>query len=234
MGAIMAFAKRRGIAVVEDCAQAAGGFYRDMPIGSIGDLASFSFFPTKNLGAIGDGGIVVTSDGKTATALRALRQYGWDENRQTHGIGLNSRLDEIQAAILSLKLVSLDADNVRRRTLAKRYAHGLAGLPLKLPATRADALHAFHLYVVGCEDREALRKHLGVCGVNAGIHYPQAVHQHDGYAQRVRVAGSLAVTEELTASVLSLPMYPELRDDECDQVIAAIRQYFGDRRNAIQ
>lgn len=226
MDAISRFAKRYGLAVIEDCAQATGGFYGDKRLGSMGDAGTFSFFPTKNLGAIGDGGMVVTSNEKIADAVGQLRQYGWDKQRLTRNIGVNSRLDEIQAAILSVKLPALDTDNARRAALAARYDRAFAGLPLGLPAMRPNTRHAFHLYVVTCEARAALQKHLLAAGIAAGLHYPVPVHLQDGYSTRVRVAGPMAVTERLANQVISLPIYPELSDAEQDQVIGAVRTFF--------
>ena len=226
MEAITLFARRNGLIVIEDCAQAAGGSYKGKRLGSFGDVACFSFYPTKNLGAIGDGGMVVTSSPDIAERVRRLRQYGWDERGKTQDIGVNSRLDEIQAAILSAKLPSLDTDNNRRARLAARYADGLAGLPITVPRTRPEASHVFHLYVVACDDRDTLKSHLASAEIGSGIHYPLPVHRHDGYIQRVRLVGELAVTNRLAGRVLSLPMYPELKEEEVDKIITTIRSYY--------
>ncbi|MEA2992552.1 MAG: hypothetical protein QOD40_1472, partial [Alphaproteobacteria bacterium] len=156
MDAIVTIGKRHGVRVVEDCAQATGGSYRGKRIGSFGDVACFSFYPTKNLGAIGDGGMVITADASLAARVRCLRQYGWDEARQTREAGLNSRLDPLQAAILGVKLPHLDADNARRAAIARRYHDAFAGLPITLPVARENASHVYHLYVVACDDRAGL------------------------------------------------------------------------------
>ncbi len=228
LDAIGAIAKRHGLKLVEDCAQAAGAGYRGRRVGSIGDIASFSFYPTKNLGAIGDGGAVTTPDAGLATRVRRLRQYGWNEARETEDVGLNSRLDPLQAAILSAKLPHLDADNARRAAIAERYARGLAGLPLGLPQARPDAAHVYHLYVVAADDRDALIAHLAKQGVGTAVHYPVPAHRHKGYAERVRIpAAGLPVTDRLVGRILSLPIYPELTDAEADRVIAAIRGCFA-------
>jgi dTDP-4-amino-4,6-dideoxygalactose transaminase len=226
MGAINSFASRHGLSVIEDCAQAVGGSYKGRQLGSLGDSACFSFYPTKNLGALGDGGMVVTSDAKLAGRVRQLRQYGWDEHGNTHGIGVNSRLDELQAAILAAKLLSLDADNARRAALAARYAAGLVGLPLRVPATRSGSRHVFHLYVIACDERGALKAHLASAGITTGIHYPLPVHRQDGYTQRVHVPARCVVTERLVERILSLPLYPELQEYEVDRVVTAIRAYY--------
>ena len=227
MNAIMEFAQVRGLAVIEDCAQAAGGSFRGKPLGSFGYAACYSFFPTKNLGAIGDGGMVVTSDANLAEAVRRSRQYGWDDSRQTQAAGVNSRLDEIQAAVLSAKLPTLDAGNARRAAIAERYTTAFESLPLKAPAIRAGSCHAFHLYVVACEQRDGLRRHLAGAGIDAGIHYPRPVHRHGGYAERVRLASELPTTEMLADRVLSLPIYPELKDSDAARVIDAVREFFS-------
>jgi dTDP-4-amino-4,6-dideoxygalactose transaminase len=226
METITDFARRHGLIVIEDCAQAVGGSYKGKRLGSFGDAACFSFYPTKNLGAIGDGGMVVTCNPDIAMRVRRLRQYGWDERRQTSDIGVNSRLDEIQAAILSAKLPSLDTDNNRRARLAARYADGLAGLPITVPRPRPGANHVFHRYVLACDHRDGLKSHLASAEIGSGIHYPLPVHRQDGYAQRVRLAGKLTVTDRLAASILSLPMYPELQEEEVDRIIATIRSYY--------
>jgi dTDP-4-amino-4,6-dideoxygalactose transaminase len=227
LDAVEAIAKRHGLRLIEDCAQAAGARHRARRVGSVGDVASFSFYPTKNLGAIGDGGMVTTADATLAERVRKLRQYGWNATRETEDIGVNSRLDPLQAAILGVKLRHLDADNARRAEIAQRYAGGLAGLPLTLPASDNSVDHVYHLYVLACDDRDALAAYLAKEGVGSAVHYPVPVHRHKGYAERVRVAKSeLPATNRLIGRILSLPIYPELADAEVDRVIAAVRGYF--------
>jgi dTDP-4-amino-4,6-dideoxygalactose transaminase len=227
MEAIGALARRAGLRVIEDCAQAAGGSERGSRVGSFGDIACFSFYPTKNLGAIGDGGALVTSDAELAARIRRLRQYGWDETRKTREIGLNSRLDPLQAAILRVKLPRLDADNTRRGAIARRYGEGLAGLPLTLPAVRKDASHAFHLYVVACGNREQLMAHLQGDRISTAVHYAEPVHRQSGYAEKVRTPrAGLPATERAVARILTLPLYPELSDEQVDCVIASIRGFY--------
>jgi len=233
MTAIMKVARRLRLKVVEDCAQAAGATFEGRAVGTFGDAGTFSFYPTKNLGAIGDGGIVVTANPRLAEAIRRLRQYGWDEKRVAGKPGVNSRLDPIQAAILGAKLPALGAENKRRGALAARYAKGLAGLPVTAPAIAAGAGHAWHLYVISCPDRDALRRTLEDRSIETAIHYPVPAHRQKGYAGRLRVSKQgLPVTEKLARRILSLPLYPELADDEADTVIAAIRAHYehGARR----
>jgi dTDP-4-amino-4,6-dideoxygalactose transaminase len=217
-------ARRHGLALIEDCAQAIGGRYRGRRLGSIGDIGCFSFYPTKNLGAIGDGGMIFTSDAKLAARVRRLRQYGWDEARNTHEAGLNSRLDPLQAAILHAKLPHLDADNARRAAIARRYKAGLSGLPIATPQEHAGAQHAYHLYVVSCACRDDLMAQLAKRGIGCAVHYPVPVHRQRGYAERAIVpAQGLPVTDYFCRQILTLPMYPELSDDDVDQVVASIR-----------
>lgn len=228
MTAVRAVAGQRGLKVAEDCAQAAGARHQGARVGSLGDIACFSFYPTKNLGAIGDGGMIVTSDADLAARARRLRQYGWDGVRATEEAGLNSRLDPLQAAILGVKLTSLDADNARRVAIARRYGEGLSGLPLSLPAAASGTEHIFHLYVVETDARDALMKHLAGKGVGTAIHYPVPAHRHRGYAEKVVLpSGGLPETERLAGRILSLPIYPELGDPDVDAVIAAVRSFYG-------
>jgi dTDP-4-amino-4,6-dideoxygalactose transaminase len=226
LDAIGAIAKRHGLKLVEDCAQAAGARYRGRRVGGIGDVACFSFYPTKNLGAIGDGGMVTTADAALASRVRRLHQYGWNEARETEDVGVNSRLDPLQAAILGAKLPHLDTDNARRAAIAARYARGLSGLPVTLPGAREGCTHVYHLYVIACDKRDTLMEHLGRHGIGCGIHYPVPVHLQKGYAERACVPErGLLVTEHLAGRIVSLPIFPELGDGEVDRVIAAIRDF---------
>lgn len=229
METITVFAKRHGLIVIEDCAQAVGGSYKGKRLGSFGDAGCFSFYPTKNLGAIGDGGMVVTRDPDIAMRVRRLREYGWEGHQPSCDIGVSSRLDEIQAAILSAKLPDVDTDNGRRAKLATRYADGLAGLPINIPQARLEGSHVFHHYVLAIDNRDSLKSHLKSAEIETGIHFPLPVHRQNGYAQRVRLAGKLSVTDWLAARVLSLPMYPELHEEEVDHIIATIRAYYSTR-----
>jgi len=223
MGAIRDIAAKRGLVIVEDACQAHGAEILDRKAGTIGVAGAFSFYPTKNLGAFGDGGAIVTSEDALADAARRLRQYGWDEHRRAHAAGVNSRLDELQAAVLRVKLPYLHDEVNRRRTIAARYSQALADADIAIPSDAAGGLHVFHLYVVRCEERTRLAEELARRGVGTAIHYPLAGHQHPAYAGRVR-HGSLAATERVVARVLSLPLYPELDDSEVERVIEAVRE----------
>jgi dTDP-4-amino-4,6-dideoxygalactose transaminase len=223
MGPLLALARAHGLKVVEDAAQAHGAEGAGRRAGSLADAAAFSFYPTKNLGALGDGGAVVTSDPDVADRARMLRSYGERERYDSVIRGTNSRLDSLQAAILSVKLARLEERNERRREIAALYQEGLAGLQLDLPEPVGDGLHAFHLYVVRVRDRDAVAERLLVEGVETLVHYPRAIHEHPAYAS-LAGPGTLPVSERLAREVLSLPLYPELADGEAEQVVAALRK----------
>jgi len=228
LSAIRDFAYRHGLRLIEDCAQSHGALYRGQMTGTFGDVGCFSFYPTKNLGALGDGGMVVTGDPAIAAALREIREYGWRERYVSARVGINSRLDPIQAAILGAKIGNLEADNARRRTIADRYDAGLAGLPLTLPVRRPDANHVFHQYVIRFAERDVLREWLRTAGIATGIHYPVPIHLQPAYRYRLATGPSgLGVTERAARQILSLPMYPQLSPQRIDRVIARIRAFFS-------
>jgi dTDP-4-amino-4,6-dideoxygalactose transaminase len=227
MDSILDVAKKHGIPVIEDCAQATGAIYKGRRVGSIGDAGCFSFYPTKNLGAIGDGGMVVTNSQRISDRIRRIRQYGWDARRETDRLGINSRLDEIQAAILGVKLPLLDLNNEHRAAIAHRYSVAFAELPLGLPRQRPETAHVYHLYVLSCDDRDGLRRHLMDNKVLAGIHYPVAAHRHGTYASRVSLsAAGLETTDSVVDRILSLPIYPELPEADVGRVIDGVNSYF--------
>jgi dTDP-4-amino-4,6-dideoxygalactose transaminase len=218
------FAVARDIPVIEDCAQAHGALYKGKSVGTFGVLAAFSFYPTKNLGALGDGGMIVTRDAEVAARARQIREYGWVDRYVSSSVGLNSRLDELQAAVLRVKLRKLDADNASRRRIAAQYDAGLATTGLVLPTKRGDVEHVFHLYVVRSSARDTLQARLKDKGVGALVHYPVPVHRQPAYAGRLPGGDSLPETERAAREVLSLPMYPELTTDEVARVIEAIHE----------
>jgi dTDP-4-amino-4,6-dideoxygalactose transaminase len=229
LDALASIAERRGLTLIEDCAQAHGAAWQGRRLGSIGRAGCFSFYPTKNLGAIGDGGLVATNDGELAARARALREYGWNERRESTIAGFNSRLDELQAAILRVKLEHLDRDNARRASIADRYDAALAGTALRAPERRSGSTHVFHQYVVRSPEREAVLGALRERGIAAGVHYPVPVHLMPGYRGRIRGSEALPETERAAREVLSLPMYPELEADAVDTVTRAIRSLFQER-----
>ena len=224
LGPLVEMARDRGVRLVEDCAQAHGACYGGRRVGSFGDVAAFSFYPTKNLGAFGDGGLVTTDDDEIADRARGLRQYGWRERYVSAAPGWNSRLDELQAAILRVKLRYLDEDNARRASLAQLYDELLADTSVTRPRVREGSRHVYHLYVVRSPQRDALIGHLAEAGVQALIHYPVAVHDQPAYRGRIR-HGALGVTESIAREVLSLPMFPELPEDGVRAAAKAIATF---------
>ncbi|MCX6982861.1 MAG: DegT/DnrJ/EryC1/StrS family aminotransferase [Verrucomicrobia bacterium] len=214
MPAIRAIAQQHSLRVIEDCAQSHGATLGGKIAGTFGDAATFSFYPTKNLGAIGDGGAVVTRDASVAARVRELRQYGWKSRYISDTTGMNSRLDELQAAILRVKLPHLRTDNQRRRDLATLYAMHAVNSAITLPPVRSGAEHVYHQYVVRSPQRDALMAALKTNGVPTAIHYPQPVHTQPAYLGRIATgAGGLAESERACREVLSLPMHPQLTDD---------------------
>jgi dTDP-4-amino-4,6-dideoxygalactose transaminase len=214
------------VPVIEDCAQAHGASRGGRKAGSFGTVGCFSFYPTKNLGAVGDGGAVTTDDGDLMERLRQLRQYGW--TRKYHvdvSGGRNSRLDEMQAALLREKLPMLDVSNQQRRSIAKRYNRAFSALPLRCPPSVGTDFVG-HLYVVRCADRDALRTHLERCDIATDIHYPLPDHLQTGYFS-AQTSGELPVTEDACRTVLSLPCFPGLTEDEQTSVIAAVEGFFA-------
>lgn len=224
MTTIAVIAKRHGIPVIEDCAQAHGATLGGRHVGAFGDVAAFSLYPTKNLGAFGDGGIVTTDDERLAETIRALREYGWRQRYISDLKGMNTRLDELHAAMLRVRLKYLAADNARRGAIAAAYDRGLAGL-CPLPARRAGASHVFHQYVIRVADRSAVQERLRAAGIGTNVHYPVPVHLQPAYKGRTWLAGGgLPATERAAAEVLSLPMFPQLTDEQVAEVIAALKQ----------
>ncbi|HEM62452.1 MAG TPA: DegT/DnrJ/EryC1/StrS family aminotransferase, partial [Chloroflexi bacterium] len=206
---ILSIARRHGLRVLEDAAQAHGAEYKGRKAGSSGDVGCFSFYPTKNLGAFGDGGLVATSDADLAERLKLLREYGWAERYVSSTKGTNSRLDEIQAAILRVKLKKLDEWNAIRREHAALYDQLLAGGPVVTPAEMEYGKHCYHIYAIRSTRREGLRQFLRQNGVGALVHYPVPVHLQEGYRDLGLGEGSLPVTEQVAAEVLTLPVAPE-------------------------
>jgi dTDP-4-amino-4,6-dideoxygalactose transaminase len=220
-------AENHGLVLLEDCAQAHGASLQGVKAGAWGKAGCYSFYPTKNLGAYGDGGMVVTADIALAERVRGLRDYGKVDRDHLGEIGLNSRLDELQAAFLRIKLRRLEGWNLRRRELARRYLEGLDGLPLILPSWDEEESHCFHLFVVSCDERDALRAHLRSEGIETAVHYPVPLHLQKPYRETGAHAAPCPAAESAVRRVLSLPLYPHLTDSEQDKVIEAVRGYFA-------
>jgi dTDP-4-amino-4,6-dideoxygalactose transaminase len=223
----MALAAPRGIRVLADAAQAHGARYRGAPVGAVGDAAAWSFYPGKNLGALGDGGAVTTADHALADRVRTLRNYGARVKYQHEEPGVNSRLDELQAAVLAAKLPHLDAWNGRRRAIAARYGAELEGLGLGLPRVAAWADSAWHLYVVRVRGRDAFQQALRAQGVETVVHYPVPPHLQPAYRGLGHARGDFPLTEAIHDEVVSLPIGPHLDEWSVDRVIAAVRAVAG-------
>ena len=223
LAAVLAFARQHGLKVIEDAAQSHGARYKGKRIGAHGDVVAWSFYPGKNLGALGDGGAITTDDPALAERVRVLRNYGSKQKYRHEVVGFNSRLDELQAAFLRHKLTTLDADNAHRAEIAAHYTQGLQGLPLLLPEVADACAPVWHLYVVRHANRDALAQALVERGVSTVIHYPVPPHLQPAYAHLGMGHGDLPIAERLHREVLSLPMGPHLRLDEADAVVAAVR-----------
>ncbi|HKI97597.1 MAG TPA: DegT/DnrJ/EryC1/StrS family aminotransferase, partial [bacterium] len=227
MGALSALAARKGLLLIEDCAQAQGATIDGRTVGSIGDFGCFSFYPTKNLGALGDGG-AITGNAAWMERARALRTYGWTAPQYAeYPHGVCSRLDELQAALLRVKLGVLERDIDARRAIVGHYREALAGLPVGLPSERSGCRHVYHLYVIRTDRRDALREHLAAQGIATGVHYPYPVHLQPGLAAAARIPYPLTATERLCTEILTLPLYATLTDTQVERVAAAVRSFFA-------
>jgi dTDP-4-amino-4,6-dideoxygalactose transaminase len=234
MSALTRLCAEHGLELIEDCAQAHGTRYKGALAGSFGSAAAFSFYPTKNLGAFGDAGAVVFRDSAAANRCRALREYGWTKRYVSEFTGINSRLDELQAAILATKLPHLDEEIGARQAIARMYDDGLSGL-IETPVVSRESRHAYHLYVVRCAERDSLRSSLEQAGIGSGVHYPVPVHLQPAYSGRVAVSrGGLGVTEALAREVLSLPMHPFLVPEQVQRVIEVVGDWVKRRQGITQ
>lgn len=223
MGALLELVQGSDIYLIEDCAQAHGARWREKPAGSIGVVGCFSFYPTKNLGAIGDGGAVVTDHPDVDRRIRLLREYGWVKRNESSIPGDNSRLDELQAAVLRVKLENLEVDTMERRALAAQLTAQLTGFvtpPMELP----DRRHVFHLYVIQTDHRDELQRELKRRGIGTGVHYPMPVHCQEAYAHRLGERGGFPHAERVCCRVLSLPLYPGLTTSDVTRIVEAVRE----------
>ena len=226
LAAIQGIVEEHNLILIEDCAQAHGARLKGQRVGSFGALGTFSFYPTKNLGALGDGGAIATNDPELAAQVRLLKEYGWQERYVSHVAGMNSRLDPIQAAMLAVKLQHLDDENAKRREIAARYTAALADTPLILPACADNVEPVYHQYVVQHEQRDELQQFLRARNIGSLIHYPVPVHKQPAYEGRVELpAGPLTVTEGLAKRILSLPIHAQLTDEQFDRTVAAVRDW---------
>jgi dTDP-3-amino-3,4,6-trideoxy-alpha-D-glucose transaminase len=226
MEPLMAVARAAGLSVIEDCCQAHGARIRGKRVGTFGEFGCFSFYPTKNLGAWGDGGAVISDDPALGRQVKLLRSHG-EEPRYHHQIvGTTARLDAVQAAILRVKLRRLEAANVARRRLGELLREGLEGTSVELPEpAAADGDHVYHLFIVRTRRRDALRDFLGERGIATAVHYPFPIHRTDAYADLGLGEGSLPAVEELAAQICTLPLFPSMSDDEVARIVQAVRDF---------
>jgi aminotransferase EvaB len=221
---LMEIADRYGLKVVEDCAQAQGAYYKNRRCGSIGTASTFSFYPTKSLGGYGDGGMVLSDDVSIVKLARSLRFYGMEEAYYAERHGFNSRLDEVHAAILALKLPKIDGWIARRREIADRYRLGFATSGLRMPQENGYGRHVYHLFVVETEDdRDAIVARIAGRGLKCGVQYRWPIHTMRGYQDLGYREGQFPVAEEKAKRIFSLPIYPNLSDDEVDEVVSVVR-----------
>jgi dTDP-3-amino-3,4,6-trideoxy-alpha-D-glucose transaminase len=227
--AIVEVARRAGVRVIEDTAQAHGAYLRGRRVGSLADIGCFSFYPTKNLGAWGDGGAIVTRDRKLADRVRLLRSHGESPRYHHRIVGTTARLDALQAALLRVKLRHLDARNDDRRRLGAALRAGLEGTSVELPLAACDgADHVYHLFVVRSKRRDALREHLTAHGVSTAVHYPFPIHRTEAYAPLGLGPWSLPVAERLAEEICTLPLFPTMSDGEVQRVVSAVESFQGE------
>ncbi|HEY6118855.1 MAG TPA: DegT/DnrJ/EryC1/StrS family aminotransferase, partial [Pyrinomonadaceae bacterium] len=224
MDAVMQVARAHNLKVIEDNAQAFGAEYAGRKTGSIGDVSCLSFFPSKNLGGCGDGGMVVTNDAAVAERVRMLRTHGWRKKYFPEFVGYNSRLDEMQAAILRVKLRHLDNWNERRRVIAETYRERLTDDVAKVPTEATNARHVYHLFMIEVDDRDSVQQYLKEQGIPTALYYPQPLHlaeplKHLGYRE-----GDFPVSERASEKTLSIPFYPEITNAQLERVVNAVKQ----------
>mgnify|MGYP001481089491 FL=1 len=225
MDKILKIAKKYKLKIIEDCAQAHGAKFKNKKVGSFGDASCFSFYPTKNLGALGDGGMILTNNLKIYTSSKLMREYGWKDRYISSIKGWNSRLDEIQAAILRVKIKYLDKDNAKRIKIAKKYIEELANLPIVLPKIQKNSLHVFHLFVIRSKQRNKLRSYLSKKKIYTNIQYPLPIHKQIFY-KKTNMNLKLKNTEKISNEILSLPIYPELKIKQQNMLIYHIKKFY--------
>ena len=226
MNAVKVIAQRKGLEVIEDCSQAHGAEINEKKVGTFGTLATYSCYPTKNLGGTGDGGVILCNGQKIAEQIKSLRQYGWNNQRESIITGFNSRLDEMQAAILRVKLKHLSEDNKKRRAIADQYDDAFKDLPITLPHRPKNELHAMHLYVIECDNRDTFLKYLRNRGIGASLHYSLPVHKHTAYSKRIYGGDELPHTEAFYKKNLTLPIFPELTQESIDMITSGVQGWF--------
>ncbi len=222
---IAEIASQTGVALIEDCSQAHGAEYKGKKVGTYSSVSTFSFYPTKNLGGLGDAGLVATSSRIIASKIRRLRQYGWDKKRCSHYPGINSRMDELQAAVLRIRLTSLDGKNDRRRAIADQYYNAVIDPRITLPARRELCQPVFHQFIIRTEERDVFSKVLLANGIETRVHYPRPIHLEPAYSGRIGTGPSRCrVSELVSEQALAVPIYPELTNHQVTRVAQAMQQ----------
>ncbi len=216
------------IPIIEDCAQSFGSHFKNKKAGTFGKISCFSFYPTKNLAAIGDGGAIITNSNKLYKEMKSIRQYGWNYNRISNKLGFNSRLDEIQAAILNLKLNYIDQNNLKRKKIAKKYIKNFKNLPIRFPKILKGTFHNYHLFVILVKERNKLLKHLNKNNIFPSIHYRYPLHKMPTF-KKFKVS-DMKCSDKMSSMMLSLPMYPELKMYQQNKVIKKISDYFHTKK----
>lgn len=224
MEEIKTFAKRHNLFIIEDACQAHGAVYKGRRVGSFGDIAAFSFYPGKNLGAWGDAGCLVTNSKKISQTVSQMRNYGQKEKYHHKFVAWNRRMDTIQAAVLLVKIKYLDRWNKKRQEIAKKYRQRLSGLSIALPVTAPGRTHVYHQFVIRSPKRDLLKEHLAKKGIATGIHYPIPIHLQEAYKSLGYKKGDFPVAEKVSKEILSLPMYPEMTDKQIDYVVEAVKE----------
>jgi len=230
MDPLLAIAKKHKLLVIEDCAQATGALYKGKRVGSLGDMGCFSFYPTKNLGALGDAGMVVTNNIDFAEAVRLIRSYGERKKYVNDRKGINSRMDDLQAAVLRIKLKHVDQWNQQRQEKAALYLRSLPDVAeITLPVTGDQRDHVYHLFVIRTAQRETLQAYLQEKGISTAIHYPLPIHYQAAYQDLGYQKGDFPVAEACSQEIMSLPLYPELEEASIEKVIKSIKAFYGEK-----
>lgn len=224
LGVIKKLCNKYSIYLIEDASQAHGAIYKGKRVGSLGNIGCFSCYPTKNLGAIGDAGLITTDSRKTYNKIIRLREYGWNKNKVVGFLGYNSRIDEIQAAILRVKLKYLDKDNKRRRKIAKFYEKNIKNNKIIKPLVKNNTIPVFHLYVIRCKNRQNFLNYMTKNKITCGIHYKIPTHKHPGF-KKSKVKYNLSITEKICKEIVSLPIYPDLSKKDLYHIVKTINNY---------
>ncbi|MFZ2522253.1 MAG: DegT/DnrJ/EryC1/StrS family aminotransferase, partial [Minisyncoccia bacterium] len=231
MDKILKITKKYKLKLIEDCAQATGTKYKNRMVGTFGDIGCFSFYPTKNLGAFGDGGMIITSNKKMVDKCMALRMYGMKNNYYSKMEGYNSRLDEIQASILNIKLKYIENWNQKRKEIANIYIKNIKNKYIILPKIRPDSKHVFHLFVIKTPYRKKLIEHLSKNDIGFGIHYPYPIHLQTGYSFLKKQSKYLKITEKTAKEIISLPIFPELQNKEIEYIVKTLNSFSPSKKS---